>query len=719
MSLVKVSDLIKPQRSVVESVPRGVKFVSGPAGTGKTTIGVRRMLRLLTKDKVFANEIFVLVPQRTLAEPYYRGIEEARAEPGGRITVGTLGSLSRAVVDLFFPLIADRFGNPNGRPTFLTLETAQYHMARVVGDLIDERAYFDTIAIPRSRLYSQLIDNLNKAALVGFPHHQLNERLIAAWGDKDRAQITVYHHAQECVNLFRDYCVSFNLIDFSLQVELFRELWEMPPVRSYLVNKYRHLIIDNIEEDTPITHDLLLDWVPEAESALILYDTQAGYRQFLGAAPASAQRLAALASPKRDTFTFTEADSFITSDTLRALSTQFAISFDQPNEHTEIVADPREALTWDQPRYYTQMIDHVAERVAALVHNNEVPANEIVILAPFLSDALRFALTERLTANDVQVRSHRPSRALREESAARTLLTWAQIAYPEWKTPPTSAQITHALMTTLNDVDLVRAQLISGSLYRNGTLHPFDDLASAVQERITYSVGERLQALYAWLRSHDDNPIDELDLFWRKLFGEVLSRQGFGYHNNFNAARIADNLITSAQKFRKVMDDHAIPLTHPLGQEYVNMVRGGVIGDLYLSGWIDQPEDAVLIAPAYTFLMMNRPVDYQFWLNVGSPGWWERLYQPLTHPHVLTRDWDWTISGQIWTDEDEYYTRNQTLYQIALGLTRRCRHGIYLGFSEFGEQGYEQRGALLGAIQSILRRLSQPDPTASEENTDV
>ena len=209
MPLVNVADLTKPQRSVVESVPRGVKYVQGPAGTGKTMIGVRRMLRLLTKDKVFANEILVLVPQRALALPYIEGEQESRLDAGGRITYTTLGGLAKNIVDLFFPLIAEDagFNSTRSRPTFLTLETAQYHMARVVAPLLDEQAYFDTIAITRNRLYSQIIDNLNKAAVVGFPHTDVGQMLIDAWGGKDPAQVTVYRQMQECVMRFREYCL--------------------------------------------------------------------------------------------------------------------------------------------------------------------------------------------------------------------------------------------------------------------------------------------------------------------------------------------------------------------------------------------------------------------------------------------------------------------------------------------------------------------------------
>lgn len=132
------------------------------------------------------------------------------------------------------------------------------------------------------------------------------------------------------------------------------------------------------------------------------------------------------------------------------------------------------------------------------------------------------------------------------------------------------------------------------------------------------------------------------------------------------------------------------------------MVAQGIIADQYLPRWTMIDEEAVLLAPAYTFLMSNRPVDYQFWLNVGGRGWSERLYQPLTNPYVLTVDWP---EGKQWTDFDEVEVGQEALYRLVTGLVHRCRKGIYLGFSELGEQGYEQRGELLQAVQRMLMRL--------------
>ena len=130
------------------------------------------------------------------------------------------------------------------------------------------------------------------------------------------------------------------------------------------------------------------------------------------------------------------------------------------------------------------------------------------------------------------------------------------------------------------------------------------------------------------------------------------------------------------------------------------MVQQGVIAAQYVRSWQAVAEDAVLFAPAYTFLMSNRPVDIQFWLDVSSRGWFERLYQPLTHPYVLSRHWR---PGRLWTDSEEFETSMLGMQRLVLGLLRRCRSRVYLGLSELGEQGYEQRGPLLRALNQVLK----------------
>ena len=692
------------QLSVIEAPAASRLFLRGPAGTGKTTVGVERM-RVLLNAGIPAGQMLILTPQRTLQDPYLNIIHSPEMAPGGEVTPATVGGLARRMVDLFWPLAAEMagFAHPENPPVFLTLETAQYYMAHLVRPHLDE-GWFDSVVMDRNRLYSQILDNLNKAAMVGFPHDEIGERLTAAWAGEP-AQRRVYADAQACASEFRQYCLDHNLLDFSLQLEIFaRILWNDATVRDYLTNTYRHVIYDNIEEDIPVAHDILADWLPEFDSALLIFDDGAGYRRFLGADPESALELAHLCAE-----TIVLDESFVVNEGITYLSDSLAgvIYPKEANEQREKgTNDLDSVLSVVSSRFYPEMLEAVAEEIQRLISEEQIPPSEIVVLAPYLSDALRFSLMHRLEARDVPVRSHRPSRSLRDEPASQCLLTLAALAHPGWGIRPAKFDMAYALIQSIEDMDLVRAQILTEIVYRvrDFSLSPFEQIKPDMQERITFLLGSRYTLLKNWIDAYRLEEPQPLDHFLRRLFGEVLSQPGFGFHRNFDSAKVAASLIESVQKFRWAMEptfEQANPSEQAdIGKEYIAMLNDGVIAAQYVSAWNTTPDDAVLLAPAYTFLMSNRPVAVQFWLDAGSSGWYERLFQPLTHPYVLSRHWK---LGQVWTDADEVDANNATLARLLTGLLRRCRERITLGLTELGESGYEQRGVLVRAIQQVLQ----------------
>jgi hypothetical protein len=695
-------------------------FVSGPPGVGKTTLAVRR-LRFLLEEGVPAEQILILVPQRTLATPYYETLRTVspRAQgagselwSGGMVDVATIGGLARRTLDLFWPLVAEPagFAHPDHRPHFLTLETTQYYMDRIAEPFIAAGA-FDGITIPRARLVSQIIDDLNKAAAVGFPPDQIAARLTSAWSGES-ARLRIYEQVQAVALAFRQSCLEQNLLDWSLQIEVFQHhLLPLPQLRRYLLSGYRHLIVDNTEEDIPASHDLLRLWLPLCESALVIHDTDGGYRVFLGADPQGALGLADLC---RESVLLT--DSHITTPEMASLATSLAAPF-LPSPQAALPEEGLDALRHETHRFHPQMLDWVAAEISHLVMDEGIPAGEIAVLAPFLSDSLRFALTEKLDKPyGIAVRTHRPSRELREQPATRCLLTLAKIAHPAWHRPPPAADVASAFLCSIADMDPVRAHLLAGIVYRvrDGmpVLTAFHEIVPQTQERISYLLGGRYDELRQWLQETIDRPAEArpgegLDHFMSRLFGEVLSQPGFGFHRDFDAGATAAMLIESIRKFRQSLSPLSTPGTEDpansdrLALDYIDMVEEGVLAAQYVSSWETRFEDALLLVPAYTFLMMNQPVSVQFWLDAGSRAWFERIYQPLTHPYVLRRDWP---EGQQWADEDELRVREEALGRLVLGLARRCRQRIYLAFSELNERGYEQQGPLLQAVQRLLRR---------------
>ncbi|MFN8387676.1 MAG: hypothetical protein U0V48_16615 [Anaerolineales bacterium] len=685
------------QQKIVESPLDSKLFVSGPAGTGKTTAGVERMRQLLAQG-VPGESILMLTPQRSLQEPYLDLLYSPERRAGGEVTPATIGGLARRMCDLFWPLAGEAagFANPSQPPVFLTLETAQYYMAHLVRPLLDE-GYFESVTIDRNRLYSQIIDNLNKAAVIGFSHTDIGSKLdLSYFGDP--AQRRVYQDAQDCANRFRQYCLDHNLLDFSLQLEVFAEtLWKQNIVKDYLTRSYRHLIYDNVEEDGPRAHDIVSNWLSDFQSALLIYDEDAGFRYFLGADTQTGFALRELCDEHiqlQESFVMTEGVAELSEGLIEAIAPTF-------EGKTKEERGNGSALSIVQARYYPELLDAVVTEIQSLVSSQLVSPSEIVILAPYLSDALRFSITHRLEAKNIPWRSHRPSRSLKDEPASHALITLAVLAHPHWNIHPPKFDAAYALMQSIDGLDLVRAQLLTDIVYRQRDLRlsPFEEIKPDVQERITFSIGNRYSTLRNWIEEYRaSNPLP-LDHFLRKLFGEVLSQAGFGYHRNFDSVRVAASLVESVKKFRLALDLTGFENLLGLGREYIQMLNDGVIAASYLEGWQNEDKDAVLVAPAHTFLMMNRPVTIQFWLDAGSSGWYERLSQPLTHPHVLSRGWQ---EGRQWTDADDVQYSKEAMARLVSGLLHRCRERVYLGISELGESGFEGRGELLRAFQKAL-----------------
>ena len=706
-------------------------YMSGPFGAGKTTAAIGRVLWLLRQERVRGDQILVLVPQRSLGQPYQEALRSSDVSAGALVQVTTAASLARSSVALYWPLAARAagFDEPRREPTFLNLETTQYHMAGLV-ERAAQQGEFDAIRLQRSRIVSQVLDNLNKAALHGFTLEEAYGRLESTVppGEKMIARLNVLRTARRISQEFRQLCLAQSLVDYSLQMQVFlRVILENEWCRTHLFRSYRHLIFDNAEEETFAAQELVRRWIPHLESALIVVDEDGGYRAFLGADAENARRLADQTGTRirlQRSLVVAPGSSGLIARINRAVSRQVVDGTGEGRAEgaSESAADNPIVLPEHSFRFYPQMIEWAVDRIYKLVKDDGVAPNEIVVLAPFVSDALRFSLLSRLEERRIPATSHRPSRALNSEPAVRTLLTLAALAHPIWQRRPPREDVALALENAIAPLDPVRASVLTQAAYdarsaSGAALRDFADLRGDVQRRVTFAGGELYERLRKWLAEYRaESEYSPLDRFFARLFGELLSQPGFGFHEQADAARLTDRLARSAQDFRWAIGGQSGGLgmgeeillgagssgggsssKTEIGRAYIELVESGALGALYVPAWTVE-DDAVLVAPAYTFLMRNRAVDVQFWLDIGAEGWWQRIHQPLTHPYVLSRNWP---RDKIWGDTEEFRSRQESLRRLSIGLLRRARRRVYLGLSEYGESGMEQRGPLLRLLNRV------------------
>ena len=686
----------------VSSIPLDCAvFLEGEAGTGKTTTAITRLGQLIAHFPGY--QILVLVPQRSLGKPYFEYINNQLQYTGSLPFFSTLGSLTRRMVSLFWPVISEKAGflNPSFPPQFLSTETAQYCMEKAISPFL-EQGFFRSLVLTRNRLYGQILDDMNKSAIIRFPLNEISNWLKSV-SNLDTGLSKAFDQVLICAAEFRKYCFANNLVDYSLQVELFfNHLWNLDIFKAYFYRNFRVLIADNVEEDVPAAHDLIKEWIPNFDSSLIIFDQHGGFRSFLGADPKSGASIKSLCG-KYEFF-----DKKI--DQNRSLISFSAALHDciSPGHKSSENFDFNDVLTIDDYHFYPEMISGVCSRIKMLVNSQKAKPKEIVILSPYLSDALNFSISTVLALLEIPNRSSRPSQMYIKDPRIRTFFTLAKLAHPQWQLQTSFYEMRNALLVILPDLDIVKADLIVKTLFSvkqsSDGLRSFDTITNhQMQERITFSVGEKIERLNTWIKDYRSREAQPLDVFFCEIFGELLSQKGFGLFADFNAASRIDQMTRSIRVFRQFsaqvlgMDDISA------GLEYIRSVENGLLPSAILN-FEEGEEDSILIAPAHTFLMENKKAEFQFWLDIGSLGWWERLNQPLTNPYLLNRNRD---LNRLWTEADEFEANRAGMERIVKGLINRCGKMIFVSTVRMNENGSEQRGPLLQAFQTLQKRVYQ------------
>lgn len=677
----------------------GSIFVEGPPGSGKQARLLRHIADLI-EDGGPPYSLLVFLPDRPARERLRHVLATVLRGRSGGLELHTYYSLAQRMVALFWPLIAPPagFAYSSRPPTFLTYETAQHLMSRIVEPLL-QQGYFEGLAIRRQRLLSQLLDNLNKAAINGFPHAEIGTRLSAAWsGDDDRRRS--YRQAQTCADHFRQHCLDRNLLDVSLTIEAFhRHLVEDPVFWNYFTGRYRHLVVANVEETVPVAQDLIRRLLPVQETALLTHETGGGYRVFLGIDSVGARRLADACRQRETLPPPPDANAHLLA---------FALALGQRWGQVKkglLPGDPYAAVTRRhiiQGRYRSAMIAGVADEIGRLVAEGASPG-DIAVVAPYADGVLRFVLRENFQQAKIPFRVLRSFESLREDPIARACLSMVVLAHPTWELPCPPADVAEALSLTVQGLDFVRATRLVGALYRETEreLLPAEELSETNAEKIGHSLLERYEALHRWLAAYREQEPLPLDHFIRQFFGKILGQPGFMAATDMSYAYSVTRLVESTYRFRQVAPALG-ESAEAIGAAYWRMVYDGVVAAQYLLdetyGAADEPA-VTLVAPVYTFLLSGRRVRYQFWLDVGSISWWEPPYQPLTNPYVLSRNWP---PGRPWSDEYDYHVRNEVLYRMVRGLCERCTEAVYLCSSELETSGELQDSPLMRAVMKVV-----------------
>jgi hypothetical protein len=685
---------LTPQQLAV-SQTGGRCFLLGPAGSGKTTALHQRLLRILA-DGTSAYTILALVSERSHTLPFLQAVHEAGLGPYAELEITTYQHLAREMVTLFWPLVARPagFGQAHQPPTFLTYDLAQLLMWRIVRPMAAEGAFADVRLRPQ-QVVSQLLDTLNRAALNRLTLDEALARQRSTYaGPPD--QLRRFEEAARAAHEFRRVCLSTNLLDLSLLVQVFdTQLVQHEAFRRYFSERFLHLLVDNVEEQTPAGQSFIAGLMEFTATAAIAYDAGGGYKRFLAADPAGANQFA-----RRCETTVAFEDSLITTTPLVHLANLVENTLMGTRLPSGEAAEAVGHII--HVRYRHEMVSHLVDYLTELVR--EVPPREIALVAPYLDGVLRYNLVQALRECGLPHRLLRRRHIPREEPRVRAWLTWLVLAHPGWGIKPVPYDVSEALTLSIARMDPARAQLVSGQLYlpAGPTLLPVAEMSETVAQRVGDHLLDQVELLRQWLdqEGHDRH---RPDVFLHRLFHGLLSQPSFQPEPDLAAAAVCDWLVRTAGRVRLAAAPMGLDTPAEIGRTLIEGIYEGLVTanppDL---GEPPDPE-GITIATVYGYLIGEERATVQVWLEAGATGWWDLPRQPLSNPFVLAQSWR---PDRLWTAVEEFEMRDQLLSRLIRGLTRRCAGSVVLAHSDLDRRGLHQEGRLWRALLPVRRKDS-------------
>ena len=699
-----MDNLTPEQRQAIDAP--GHVMLRGPAGTGKTTALQRRLLRLL-EEGVSAYNILTLVSELEHEAPYLALVQTGNIGPYANLNITTYNSLAREMVILFWPLVARDAGfkTPYRPPTFLEYDMAQLLMWRILEPLQLAGA-FANLRLRPQRIVSQLIDILNRAAFNGLTLDEAVARQARIFS-QEPDRLRDLQDAAEAARQFRRFCLDNSLLDFSLTIQVFDTyLVRHPEFHRYFQERYRHVLVDNLEEHTAAAQRFVEALMQTESIVALTYDTGGGYRRFLSADPLGGQRLAQYGQViDFDQVPFTSTPAM---RQLGMLVEQF-LMVERGGETNEA----HQAI-WGEinERYRRQALGEIPGALLELIEGEGVAPSDIALVAPYLDGALEYTLQQELSGHGIPYRLLRRRSSPRDQPQIRAWLTWLALGHPGWGMPPAPFDVAEALALSIAGLDPVRAHLLMEYLYdaKAGILRPVDGLDAHVMDRVGHDNVELAETIRAWLEANGGTL--PLDNFLYQLFNELLAQPPFqpDPEQALASAAVCDWLVDTASNLRRSAANIGLQDAAEIGRAFVDGIYQGLVTanppDLG-----DPPDpDGVVIATLYGYLLSGLHSKVQVWLDAGSMGWWQTPYQPLSNAFVMVPSWD---AETGWSAQEEVETRNQLLSHVVRGLTNRCTGGVLLVFSQLDRSGQRQNGPLWRALAPA--RLRRKQAAASSE----
>ncbi|MCT8977747.1 hypothetical protein N4T77_14195 [Clostridium sp. CX1] len=659
-------------------------LINGKSASGKTTLAIKKYKYLVEKENVNTDQILVFIMNR------YQGLtwkRELSLRTSSETKIFTYQGFIRKELIKYWPIVeksCSKIKKSRVGPEFVSADTANY-MMEILVDFFRSKGYLSSITSTSSRIASDLVSNINKAALSLLDIKEIGSRIYNSIEVKDGIDKETYNHMDEIIELYINRFLSQGVVDYGLSVYLYNNYLLKDTIYLQSLKKIRYLIVDDLDEASPAEIEFIYTLTESIDKAYLFTNPDGGFCSYYGA------------DLKYVEEGLTFIDNSLNLEEHFCCKDEFITFADKINERTLNIMsrwDSKIPVSFDiSSQLRSEMIEKIGDKIVELICKGKKP-EEIVLMSPYNDFILSYEIESKLRGIGIGVINTSKKSRLIDNPFIHALVVIAYLCSERIESNFTIDDYRRFFNTILN-LDLIKSSILSKYAVKNNMLQPLEE---KVIQRIGVENAKRYNYLKNWIDKHrlytgmEGIPLDEL---FRRAYLELLITVP-GSRNNI---LVCKNLSETAEKFIGILLQFN-KMDNP-EQKFIDFIRSDAT-DFYSLRELEEiaeKANSVIITNPYNFLTSNIKSKVQILADINSNMWSPRNIKELTNSYVLRKTWS---INEVYTNELEERNRQNNLVSIIKCIMRKCSEELYFYGSEYSVSGYEQQSLFSDLVMDMM-----------------
>ncbi|GCD13167.1 hypothetical protein [Clostridium tagluense] len=661
-------------------------LVKGNSASGKTTLAVSKYRNMIENENIKSSNILCLFMNK------YQNItwtKDMIFNTASDIRKSSYYGFIRRELSLYWPYVVENCKEIKInvlKPEFASFDATNYAMKALVEHFRKSKGYFQDITSTSSKIASDLISNINNAALSLVPFDEIGTRLYNSLEVKDFLIKETYNQLDEVTSYYISKLLCNGACDYGLSFYLYNN-YLLHDSRYTSINNIKYLIVDDIDEASPAEQELIFKIINNVDKAYLFYNPKGGLCSYYGA---NTNYLKSKLNIEYHELTldnhFCYNDDFIKLASVIDGRAHTPYRADKINEDVPVFIDMSSQLR-------SEMVQKIILKVEELLNQGLKP-KDIAIICPFNDFIISYELQKKAKELSISVMETSKKDRFIDNEYLHPLIVLAVLCN-DYKSIRLTKEDYKNFFSFMLRLDAIRGSLLYPFVAESG----LQELSMEIEERVGLAAVGKYNELKQWIENYKVNLMEHkssLGEFFRNAFSQVLiilpkvKEHIEDYISLYESCESFINTLDKLEFKGKSSEERFIEFIRCEGSGFYSMNE---IQEILLQ------DNSIVLTSPYTYLTSNLNSKVQIWTDINSNMWCPRNAGELSNSYVLKTNWD---IDDIYTEKKEKNNVYGILMSLVNCLLRKCRGELYIYGSEYSLSGYQQESIFADILIEIL-----------------